>query len=116
MATFLSVDEYIASFPPEIQNRLSEMRRIVFQVIPEAKERISYNMPAYDYDGILCYFAGFKNHVGFYALPTSHAVFAEELSKYKVGKGSVQFPHMEDLPIDLIRRMLWFNIEEKGKN
>lgn len=112
MEKFKSVDDYMATFPAEIQEKLAVMRKTILELVPEAEEGISYGMPAYKYEGVLCYFAGFKNHIGFYALPTSHATFAEELSQYKTGKGSVQFPLSQDLPIELIQKMLKFRIQE----
>jgi uncharacterized protein YdhG (YjbR/CyaY superfamily) len=112
MSTFHSVDEYIATFPVEVQERLSLMRKTILEIAPEAEEGIAYQMPAYKYHGVLCYFSGYKNHIGFYALPTSHAEFSLELSKYKVGKGSVQFPHSQELPLHLVEKMLKFRMKE----
>ena len=88
-----SIDEYIADFPEEIQFLLNQVRSTIQQAAPDAEESIGYGMPAYKTHGKpLVYFAAFKNHIGFYATPTGHAEFATELSKYKQGKGSVQFP------------------------
>jgi len=82
------------------------------QTAPDAVESISYAMPAYKLNGKpLVYFAGYKNHIGFYATPTGHEAFKEELSKYKQGKGSVQFPVDEPMPLDLIRRIVAFRVE-----
>ena len=72
-------------------------------------------MPAYKFQGPLVYFAGFRNHIGFYATPTGHSKFAKELSKYKQGKGSVQFPLEEPLPLDLIERVVKFRIKENNE-
>lgn len=109
---FTSVEEYLLSFPESVQVKLQQLRKVILDKAPRASEGISYNMPAYKLDGVLCYFAAFKNHIGFYAFPTSHAEFASELSKYKVGKGSVQFPLSEELPIELIQKMLEFRVRE----
>jgi len=82
---------------------------------PDAEESISYGMPAYKIFGKpLVYFAGHKNHVGFYALPTGHAEFAGELSEYKHAKGSVQFPLNKPLPLDLITRITIFRVKENS--
>ncbi len=109
----MTVDLYIDSFPPEIQERLKEMRRIIKQNAPMAVESIAYQMPAYKTEGRpLVYFAGFVAHVGFYATPTGHEKFAKELSKYKQGKGSVQFPHNQPLPVKLIAEIVKFRVEE----
>jgi uncharacterized protein YdhG (YjbR/CyaY superfamily) len=106
------VEDYIAGFEPEIQKRLQLMRETILSVAPDAEECISYKMPAYKLNGILVYFAGYKNHIGFYALPTGHAKFINDLVNYKTGKGSVQFPNSSDLPIDLIKKMVEFRVEE----
>lgn len=107
-----TVDEYIGSFAEEIQKILQSIREIIKQNAPEAEESISYGMPAYKINKKpLVYFAAFKNHIGFYATPTGHQAFAEELSKYKQGKGSVQFPINEPMPLDLIERIVKFRVE-----
>lgn len=112
-----NVDEYISSFPEQIQKLLKEIRTIIKFNVPDAVEGFSYGMPSYKYKRKqLAYFAGFKNHIGFYATPNSHNVFADELKKYKHGKGSVQFPLDQPLPVDLIIGMLAFkkqDIEQK---
>jgi uncharacterized protein YdhG (YjbR/CyaY superfamily) len=110
---FKSVDEYIESFPEAVQVILKKVRRTILESAPDAAESISYRMPAYKINGKpLVYFAGFKNHVGFYATPTGHAEFATELSKYKQGKGSVQFPLNKPIPFDLISRIVEFRVKE----
>lgn len=108
---FQTVDEYIASLPEKTQGLLQEMRKTIQQAAPEAKESISYGMPAYKLNGKpLVYFAAFARHIGFYATPTGHAAFTEDLKKYKQGKGSVQFPLSEPLPLELIRRIVEFRV------
>ena len=111
-----TADEYIASFPKEVQQLMEHVRSTIKQAAPEAEETISYGMPAYKTNGKpLVYFAAFKNHIGFYATPTGHAEFAEELSKYKQGKGSVQFPLNKPIPLELISRIVKFRVEENTK-
>lgn len=107
-----NVDEYISSFEPAIQQRLQQLRKAIKKAAPDAEELISYQMPAYKYHGVLVYFAGYKNHIGFYATPTGHAAFKKELSMYKEGKGSVQFSHDQLLPLNLIGRIVKFRIKE----
>lgn len=108
-----SVDEYIADFPENIQTILSEIRMIIKKAAPQAKEEIAYQMPAYKLNKRpLVYFAAFINHIGFYATPTGHEAFADELSKYKYGKGSVQFPLNKPIPYDLIERIVKFRVQE----
>ena len=106
-----TVDIYIQGFQPEVQERLNEIRSLIKQLAPNAKESISYGMPAYSLNGPLVYFAGYKSHVGLYATPVTHEAFKEELKKYKTGKGSVQFPLNEPLPVSLITRMIEFRKE-----
>jgi len=110
---FKTVDEYIKSFPKDIQILLEKVRKTIIVKAPEAVESIAYGMPAYKTNGKpLVYFAGFKSHIGFYATPTGHAEFANELSKYKQGKGSVQFPLDKPIPLDLIGRIVEFRVKE----
>lgn len=105
----MTVPNYIQSFPEPVQILLEQIRNVIKETAPEAEESISYGMPAYKIKGKpLVYFAGYKNHIGFYATPTGHEAFAEELSKYKQGKGSVQFSLNEPIPFDLIKRIVIF--------
>ena len=110
-----SIDEYIALFPPEVQKKLQEVRDTIHEAAPEAQEKISYQMPAFTLNGNLVYFAAFKNHIGFYPIPSGIEAFKEELSKYPQGKGSVQFPLDQPLPLDLIRRIVLYRAEENKK-
>jgi len=107
-----TVDEYIAGFPKQTQAQLKQMRTTIKKNAPAAEESISYGMPAYKLNGPLVYFAGYENHIGFYATPTGHNTFKKELSKYKQGKGSVQFPIEESLPLALIARIVKFRVKE----
>lgn len=109
---FTTIDEYISSFPEEIQKLLQTIREEIHNVAPEAEETISYGMPAFKQNGILVYFAAFKNHIGFY--PTSSGIEAvkEKLSGYKFSKGAVQFPINKPLPLDLIADITKFRLKE----
>jgi uncharacterized protein YdhG (YjbR/CyaY superfamily) len=112
---FKTVDEYIKSFPADIQTLLKKVRETIKTNAPDAVESIAYGMPAYKMNGKpLVYFAGFKKHIGFYATPTGHAEFAKELSLYKQGKGSVQFPLDKPIPYELIKRMVAFRVKENA--
>ncbi|SMO39919.1 iron chaperone [Solitalea koreensis] len=106
------VNEYIASFPVETQQRLEQMRAIIQEAAPQAKEVISYSMPAFKLNKMLVYFAGYKNHIGFYPTSSGISAFKQELSIYKNAKGSVQFPLDQPLPVDLIARIVKFRIDE----
>jgi uncharacterized protein YdhG (YjbR/CyaY superfamily) len=110
--TVKNVDEYITGFPEETQVLLTQMRTTIQKAAPGAEEVISYGMPAYKYHGVLVYFAAFKNHIGFYATPTGHSAFKKELSVYKEGKGSVQFPLDKPLPISLVTKIIKFRVNQ----
>lgn len=113
--SFKNIDEYIAIQIQEVQILLEQIRQTILKAAPEAEEVISYNMPAFKYQGMLVYFAAYKNHIGFYATPTGHKEFEDELSAYKQGKGSVQFPLSKPLPLDLISRIVAFRVKENLK-
>ncbi|MCB0448053.1 MAG: DUF1801 domain-containing protein [Gelidibacter sp.] len=107
------IEDYINSFPVEVITKLHQMYDTIKSEANNAEESMSYGMPAFKWNGKpLVYFAGYKNHIGFYATPTGHEAFKVELSKYKQGKGSVQFPLNEPLPEGLIRRIVAFRVEE----
>ena len=107
-----NIDEYIAAYPEDVRWILEELRATIRNTVPEAEEKISYQMPAFALKGILVYFAAFKNHIGFY--PTSSGIerFKNELAIYKSGKGSVQFPIDNPLPLSLITKIVRFRAEE----
>ena len=100
-------NDYKMDYPPEIQKRLEEIRQAVKSVVPEAKERISYNMSSFWFHGNLLYYGAFKNHIGFYpASKTVFEKFKDELKIYKQsGKGTVQFPHDKPIPLKLIQKI-----------
>ena len=107
-----SVTLYIKSFPTEVQEMLSDIRALIKHKVPDVVESISYGIPAYKiYGKPLIYFAAFKNHIGLYATPQGHEHFKKELSIYKQGKGSVQFPLNKPMPMDLIERIIDFKVK-----
>lgn len=109
------IDAYIQSFDGETRHRLLSMLEIIRRHAPESVESMSYGMPAFKTNGKpLVYFAGYDKHIGFYATPTGHEAFAGDLAGYKQGKGSVQFPHDQPLPIELIGRMVAFRVQENA--
>lgn len=110
---FATVDDYILSFPIDVQEILLKIRKMIHEKAAGANESMAYGMPAYKTFGKpLVYFAGFKNHIGFYATPSGHEHFVQELSAYKQGKGSVQFPINQDIPYELIGQMVEFRANE----
>ncbi|HWQ21353.1 MAG TPA: DUF1801 domain-containing protein [Clostridia bacterium] len=106
------IDAYIAQFPDEVQERLRTLRKIIRQAAPEAVERISYRMPTFVLHGNLVHFAAFKNHIGLYPAPSGVDAFIAELSAYRSGKGSIQFPMDRPLPAELIGRIVRFRVAE----
>jgi uncharacterized protein YdhG (YjbR/CyaY superfamily) len=110
-----TIDEYISHWPAEIQERLQQVRAVIHEAVPEAAEAISYAMPTFKLNGNLVHFAAFKNHIGFYPVPSGIEAFKEELSAFPMGKGSVQFPYDRPIPFDLIRRIAIFRAEEDKK-
>ena len=117
---FYTIDEYIAAFPKNVQNVLQQIRHAIKEVAPEAEETISYNMPAFKLKGKLVWFGAFKNHIGFYPRESAIKGFQERLVGYEVSKaqGTIKFPLDKPVPLDLIKEMVKFRVEEnlKGKN
>ncbi len=107
-----SIDEYIASFPAEVQEKLQTLREVIQAAAPEATEKISYQMPTFALHGNLVHFAAFPKHIGFYPDPSGIEAFKEELSAYKGAKGSVQFPLEKPLPYGLISKIVKFRVAE----
>lgn len=107
------VDAYIEQFDDVVRKRLERLRVLVHAEASDAIEAVSYGLVGYKLDGKpLVYFGGFKNHVGFYATPNGHVAFREEFSQYKQGKGSVQFPNDQPLPLELIKRVIAYRITQ----
>jgi len=113
---FKTIDEYIKIFPQDVQSILERMRQTIRKATPEAVESISYQMPTFKLNGKnLVYFAGYKNHIGFYPVPSGIRAFKKELSQYKTGKGSVQFPIDKPVPYDLVKKIVMFRVKENMK-
>lgn len=107
-----AVEQYIEQFPENVQHIMLKIRTVILSEVPDAEEKISYGMPGYFLNKKpLVYFAGYKKHIGFYATPNGHEQFAEKLSVYKQGKGSVQFPLDKEIPYDLIAEIVKFRKE-----
>jgi len=107
-----TVDEYISPFPAEVKKRLLQLRKTIKTNAPKAKEVISYGMPGYKYLGILVYFAGYKNHIGFYPGASGVVEYYKELSTFKSAKGSVQFPHARPIQFDVITQIVKFRVKQ----
>jgi uncharacterized protein YdhG (YjbR/CyaY superfamily) len=106
------IDQYIAAFPKDVQQRLSGIRKVVREAAPEAEEAIKYRMPTFVLNGNLVHFAAYAHHIGFYPAPTGIDKFKAELSKFKGAKGSVQFPLDEPVPFDLIGRIVKYRVQQ----
>lgn len=109
---FKTVDEYIAAFPKNEQIILQEMRQAIKEAAPGAEETISYQMPAFKLNGILVWFAAFKNHIGFFPKTTAIEAFKEELSGYELSKGTIRFPMDKQIPYDLVRKIVKYRVKE----
>ncbi len=109
---FTNIDEYIASFPKETQVLLEQIRKTIKTAAPEAEEVISYQMPAFRQNGILVYFAAYSKHIGFYPTGSGITAFKNELANYKGGKGTIQLPLDQPIPLELISKIVTFRVIE----
>jgi len=107
-----SIDEYIAGFPKDVQEKLEKIRMTIRNAAPEAAEKISYQIPTFTLKGNLVHFAAFKNHVGFYPTASGIEKFKSELSAYEGSKGTVRFPLEKPIPFDLISNIVRFRVLE----
>lgn len=107
-----NIDSYIATFPKETQVKLKQIRTIIKKAAPKTEEVISYQMPAFKMHSVLVFFAGYKNHIGFYPCPSAIKAFQSEFEKYQWSKGAVQFPLDKPLPVGLITKMVKFRLKE----
>lgn len=113
--TFKNINEYILLFPDEVQQKLIGLRETIHSEIADLEEYIGYQMPAFKYKGKpLVYFAGYKKHVGFYPGPESISAFEKDFKqkKYKFSKGAVQFPIDQNIPVDLVKKIVQFRANE----
>lgn len=108
-----NIDLYIEAFPKNVQEILQKIRSIIKKTAPNSEEGMSYGMPVFKENlKPLVYFGGYKNHIGFYALPSGNEAFKQQLSKYKTGKGSIQFPLEKEMPWKLIEEIVKFRLKE----
>lgn len=117
MKDYTSVDLYIADQPDElVRERLQKIRTTIQQTAPDAQETMSYKMPAYKQNGIVVYFAAFKNHIGFFPTASGVEVFKSKLGSYKTSKGTIQFSHKEEIPYELIAEIVKYRVMENEAN
>lgn len=107
-----NIDDYIATFPQEVQVTLEILRQTIRKAAPDATEKISYQMPTFYLNGNLVHFAAFKKHIGFYPAPSGISEFQDELVKYKTSKGAIQFPIDTALPHTLVKKIVQFRVKE----
>lgn len=108
-----NIDEYIAEFPPSVQESLQEVRMAIRKAAPGVVEKISYRIPAFTLNGrYLVYFAGFKEHVGVYPAPVEAEELREALAPYRSGKATVRFPLDKPIPVDVISKIVKFKVKE----
>ena len=112
---FANTDDYIHSFPPNVQAVLKKIRSTIRQVIPNATEAISYQVPAFKVNGrYIIYFAGWKEHVSLYPIPTGPAGFDKEIEPHTSGKGTIKFPLDKPIPYSLIKKVVKFRLQENA--
>jgi len=109
---FRTIDEYIATFPDDVQALLQAVRATIHAAAPDAVERISYGMPAFAQEGNLVYFAALKHHIGLYPTSSGIAAFQQEISAYESSKGAVKFPKDQPMPLDLITKIVQYRVTE----
>lgn len=110
--TISSIDDYILTFPENVQKLLQALRTVIKEAAPDATEKISYQMPTFELYGNLVHFAAYKNHIGFYPTPSGIEKFKNEVAMYKCAKGSVQFQIDEPMPYKLITQIVKFRVVE----
>jgi len=109
---FKTVQEYLSVQPAPVKAMLQQMRSTIKEAAPEAEEAISYNMPAFKLQGMLVWYAAFKNHIGFYPRPSGLEAFKKEIAVYKSSKGAVQFPMDQPLPLALVTKIVKYRVKE----
>ena len=113
--TFATVDDYIGSFPPETQEVLQEMRRTIHRVVPDAGEKISYQIPAVTAQGrVIVYFAGWKHHVSLYPVPDGDEDFERLVAPYRASKGTLKFLLKEAVPYGVIETVSRRHLDQHG--
>jgi len=111
-----NVDDYIATFPANVQHTLTALRSAIKEAAPDAEESISYGMPTFTLNGNLVHFAAYKKHIGFYVPSSVIGAFKDKLSTYKQSKGTVQFPIDGPIPLDTVKEMIRFRVKENLRN
>ena len=112
---FASIDEYIATFPNDIQKKLKELRATIKAAAPKAEEKISYHMPTFALQGNLVYFSVFKKQIGFFGASTADPALNKAMAIYANEKGSLKFPLDQPLPLKLVTKIVKLRVAENVK-
>ena len=108
-----TIDEYIAASPKEVRSLLEQVRQVIKETAPDAQEAISYGIPTFKLNGNLVHFAAFKKHLGFYpGGPSAIEAFKDELDGYQLSKGTIRFSLDEEIPFELVKRIVEFRVKE----
>ncbi len=107
-----NIDEYITGFPDNVQKLLKQMRATIRKAAPGAEETINYAVPTFKLNGNLVHFAAFKKHIGFYPAPAGIEAFKQEVAPFEAGKGSLQFPFDQPLPLELVTKIVKFRVKQ----
>jgi uncharacterized protein YdhG (YjbR/CyaY superfamily) len=112
MQKIRTLDEYFCHLPKETRVALEGLRKAIREAAPQAEETISYNIPAFKWNGMLVWYAAFKNHIGFYPKASAIASFHKELAAYKTSKGAIQLPIGTRIPVGLVKKIVKFRLKE----
>jgi uncharacterized protein YdhG (YjbR/CyaY superfamily) len=116
MRNFQTVDEYLSALPQAVRSILAGLRKTIRQAAPQAEEIVSYNMPAFEWKGMLVWYAAHKDHIGFYPRASAILAFKDELAGYKTSKGAIQFPMEKGIPTDLVQKIVKFRLKENEQS
>src|SRR5215467_1806741 len=115
MKKYRTVDEYLSRLPKTAKDNVEGLRKTIRRAAPQAEEVISYNMPAFKWNGMLVWYAAYKKHIGFYPRPSRIEAFKDELADYKTSKGAIQFPLEKGIPVSLVKKIVKFRLKENER-
>lgn len=113
---FTTVDDYLISLPAEAREKLIKMRETIRKAAPKAEESISYGMPAFKQDGIICWYAAARNHYALYIVPALKNVFNDKLADYSQTKSAVHFSYDDPVPVRLITEIVKYKVKVNSRN
>ena len=105
----------MSTVPESTREKLTQIRYLIKKTVPQAQEKISYKMPSFYMNGMLVWYAGFKDHIGFFPKTSAIEKFRDEITPYKISKGTIRFPLDKPLPLDLIKKIVEFRVSENLK-